>query len=125
MNGLVVCEEHADAILEAIDTAVREREEKQRKKLEKAVLQRWTKLTKSLFVRERLQERYGGREGQLDADEDRVAVIDETAVTRVLQAEADAVLDRMRASVVEGEAEEAEDWDSVPVSSSGGGGGFL
>jgi hypothetical protein len=59
IGGAVVLDCHYDIISEAVGNVEVDRQEKAEEKKSKEILEKWTKLVKSVMQRQRLREKYG------------------------------------------------------------------
>ncbi|XP_049538626.1 DNA repair protein complementing XP-C cells-like [Anopheles darlingi] len=57
-DGIVICEEHRDRLLEAWEEHQLDSEQRKRQKKEQKVLAHWVKLVKGVLVRNRLKQKY-------------------------------------------------------------------
>ncbi|XP_041459936.1 DNA repair protein complementing XP-C cells homolog isoform X2 [Lytechinus variegatus] len=67
MDGFVVCEEHAEVLVAAWEEDRAEQEKKEKEKREARAMNHWKLFIKSLLIRERLKERYGKNDPNLDS----------------------------------------------------------
>ena len=60
IQGVVVCTEHAAALMDACHAEVARRQARAERRLADEALQRWRKLVRTIVAKERLRRRYGG-----------------------------------------------------------------
>ncbi|XP_063952746.1 DNA repair protein complementing XP-C cells homolog [Lytechinus pictus] len=67
LDGFVVCEEHVEVLVAAWEEDRAEQEKKEKEKREARAMNHWKLFIKSLLIRERLKERYGKNDPNLDS----------------------------------------------------------
>ncbi|XP_048584375.1 DNA repair protein complementing XP-C cells isoform X2 [Nematostella vectensis] len=80
IDGVVVCEEHVDTLMDAWRQEQEEQKRKKEEKREKRVLGYWKLLVRSLLIRERLKRKYEVQESRASSECGELLEADEKAV---------------------------------------------